>query len=136
MNCGKETNFHSNRGNSRATMFDLQMSTQKWRKRYCINHCSTRVEQQLKELKLGLKLEKVFRAEVEITDFYVIPFQITQLGIITLGKIHRFKIKRIFFFQRNNVSSSSPKNDRILFIRQRPNLSCSLLFFFFLKKSN
>lgn len=42
-------------------------------------HCSTRVEQQLKELKLRLKLDKVFRAELKQPDFTVILFQITRL---------------------------------------------------------
>ena len=42
-------------------------------------HCSTRVEQQLKELKLRLKLDKVFRAELKQPDFSVILFQITRL---------------------------------------------------------
>lgn len=42
------------------------------------NHCSTRVEQQLKELKLRLKLDKVFRTESKQRDF--ILFRITRLG--------------------------------------------------------
>lgn len=42
-------------------------------------HCSTRVEQQLKELKLRLKLDKVFRTELKQPDFSVILFQITRL---------------------------------------------------------
>lgn len=100
-------------------------------------HCSTRVEQQLKELKLRLKLDKVFRAELKQPDFTVILFQITQLDIITLGKIRRYKtririetIEQTCSHTRNKLSSSSPKTIRYYFYQSTSNLSCSLPFFF------